>query len=368
VLTALVAIAAAPLVTDGAPDASARVAAASGLPAGSFVPIDLASLRAKPPVALGGAVELCAGEPATNAAIAELARQAKGDVLYVDYEAAASKLATARAMVPCLAEPADAAVIARVELLRGVLAVVQGQPADRAFADAKAIDPHASWDADFGDVGQAAFAAASPAMVPLRVEAPGATALRVDGALVGADATVPRGRHVVQTADPAVTVVVDAADSTVLVVPAAYPADALHGLSAADRWPSATRLLAAALGEGELVYVASDGAVLRATTGRSDWERLDHPVIAENPPPTPARHGHPLSIGGTAALGVGVGAGILGEALFLGANDDRCAATSTEAWRAADARMGTASGVRAGGVALGAAGVALAVVGVAGRW
>lgn len=378
-LLAAVALAAEPVVHDGGGDALARAAAASGRAADAFTAVPYASLRERAATLVGGgAIEVCPSAPqATNAQVQWAVQRADKAVAYGDYGGAATELAAASRLVNCLGEPAELAHVTRLRMLVGVVRAAGGDRAGAvaAFRDARALGAEPAWDDAWPPDARAAFDDAAPgAPIPVRVHAPTATDVRIDGVALasGAAATVRPGTHLVLVRDPtpfAAAVTVDGPAD--LVVPAAFGPELSVAAEPASR-PSLTALLAAAFGEGASVLVVTDAHVWAATAGRTDWIALETRAVATPPPTTPVAEprgrSSPLppalaGVGGAAALA----GGALAWASFSAADaaSERMRAAGSEAafveaeadYERAAARLRATRWIAAGGAVLGGAGL-----------
>jgi hypothetical protein len=320
VLTLMNAALAAPLVHDGDPEAAALAAALrGGVDPTTLEPVSLESLRGRPPVLLAGGQASGCPEGASPAPVAEALSRAEGSLLYGRFEEALSALIQARQAVLCSGEPVSAPALARIELLTGLIAQERGDEttARARYLAALGYDPQIPWPSSYHAERRALFDTA-------RAELPSATTelavrpLQPPATLDGQPLplAVPVGEHVVQVGAVAVHVVLDEAPNR-LVVPSAYPADALAWAGDEQRRAELSALLAATLGEGTEAWVVHGDEVWRGLAGRTDWQAFPAPVApapAPEPEPVPGpprpRWAERLVAGGLVALGgVAVGAG-----------------------------------------------------------
>jgi hypothetical protein len=231
-------------------------------------------------------------------------------LLYAELDRAETLASAAIAWAPC----ADLAAPDLSDLLRiwGIVAVHQEGPAAERFAIARSMFPEMVWDDRFAPRYREAFDAYEAAFeqTELTVFPPGD--LRIDGTQ-STDTTLSAGRHVVTLgSNGAWVTLLDAPDT--LVLPAAYPDDALSWMADETLRPALTELLAVTLGEGERAMVHHDGTVWTGTTGRVDWQALPS-LLPTEAPPLPQAKSRPtgpilaISGGGLALVGIGLAAG-----------------------------------------------------------
>jgi hypothetical protein len=240
--------------------------------------VALDAIRALPPSLLSGAEAAgCVTPP--EADVTELISRIRTAVLFAEREQAAALVAEARAAVLC--RPAPPATLARIELLAGVLAELAGQSeaARERFAVALAYDPEVAWFDALPPERRVQFDAARAAPRPPRAS------LRVYPG--GQSVDVPAGESTVFVGGTGARVWLDPEVPDVLVVPAAYPPDALSDLDPEPRRDDLTRLLTVGIAEGVPAVVVSGDVAWVGTTGRVDWQ-AHRPPVAISPAPEAA--------------------------------------------------------------------------------
>jgi hypothetical protein len=264
-----------PLIYSGDQATASARAVGAGFAEADLEPTQFSELRGGVPVLLaGGVAEVCSTGRATRAKLEQALDDARSAILYGEHEAAAKALDDAAVAVLCAPDVPGAEAAAGL-FLQGVLHHATGdEEASRdAFRLAVAADPALAWDDSFAPKVQEAFEA-------------GATAARAGedvslGLYPGGDAVVLQlGQHIVAAGGVRVRVGLEVAGENTLVVPSAY-ADTLDASEGARG--DLTRLLAAALGEGQAVLVAPTGELWSGTTGRVDWDQ----VVKVTPPEVP---------------------------------------------------------------------------------
>lgn len=266
---------------DEAPDAAQRAAAEDPAFADATV-VPWASVAAGPArVVEGGTSRACAQAPLDNVAIRSRLQDMEAKVAYGEWSDAADLARTIEASLPCLTEPAETADIQRLFTAWGVAAFQLGDrpSAGAAFAAARSAGAdqapanlpaaeRALWDG----------LAAPVANVRLRVVAPTATQVRVDGHTL--DGAVCPGPHLIQ-AGPGHAAWIDVAPGSraTLVFPAAFSSDAPLRLDEEALRADVSALLAATFGEGAAVALVLPDRVWLGAAGRTDWKS----VVAEAP-------------------------------------------------------------------------------------
>lgn len=379
VLSLIVHALASTVITDGdVPDAIGRVAAQDRAFVSAAV-VPWASLRAAPPrIVEGGNVHTCTGAPATAAAFESQVQAATSHIHYGEWEGALVALADAKATLPCLSTVPDAQTLVRLWMLGGVATVQLGDPdAARAhFVIARGIQPDLQWDNTYSPAARAAFdtTPVPQASVRLRIVAPESTDLRIDGHAIGT--AVAPGWHLVQTANPARTYVIDVEPGSraTLVIPDAFGEDALAQSESSDARADLTALFAAAFGEGAPFAVVRRDRMWLGTTGRTDWTAYDAAESGDSSQETKPTRGLRVS---TVLLGAGGGVAAVGGAITGGfwlagngaRNDYRSAPTADDATASKAAFDSAVSGfavsrwVAAGGALVASTGLTLLLLG-----
>jgi len=221
VLLATAAHADVPLLHDGDTHDAVELAVAQGAgPAWELDPLRAAQLLPSDRPGLVGVDSACHRAPTSAAELRTTVTVALARIQRRTWEAAATDLAVARAMLACLAEEADAERAAQVYLMTGVLAVQAERPGDAVVAFDRAarfgpqVDgrPVLSWDSRIASptMGEELLTAATEALhaAPLgslRLAPgvdPGVVSVRIDGHTTPVPATgaidLSAGYHLVQ--------------------------------------------------------------------------------------------------------------------------------------------------------------------------
>lgn len=264
-------------------------------------PIDFQTLRdAAPALRSGLPTETC-GEPVPiDLAAIESA------MLYGELERAEEAASAAVAWAPC----AELSPLELSALMRtwGLVAAHTGGPALQRFTIARTLFPSMAWDERFApryrqdfDLAEAPFADTFLTVLP-------AVEVQIDAQPPPLNLLV--GRHMVSIGSVGAWVeLLDAPDT--LVIPSAFPADALSWMAQEARREELTALFAVTLGEGERAMVHHNGLLWEGTTGGIDWVRLTDPTpVASNDPVPPQRRRSPgvlVAISGGVLTAVGLG-------------------------------------------------------------
>lgn len=308
-----VAAAATPVLHAGDPAAAVEAVSASvGVPPWELRPVSTAELFP----GLGAAV-VGAGQPAgctsgatVNGAVRELVESAAKWEFKQEWGTMRSNLAKADQTLPCLGEPAEASLMARLYSLDGYAAAEIGDTAaaTAAFRRARSSQPDLAWTGPSDSPAAAVFAsvvATAPATGKLAL-GPGfkdQSTLWVDGRLMNVDhgvLTLPEGVHLVQVLQPKPSTWVVAIRPGQPVALVSRPDARDHALDGA--MDEAGRLvIEAAVGHGpgaEAVWVWTGGALWRVT---QSWEATQ--VRPRAAPKPPAQYG-------TSRLLTGLGLGL----------------------------------------------------------
>lgn len=340
-----------------------------------------------------GTVELCDDPVSTDTVRTEL-EAAEADALYLKYAEALVRLDDAVEALRCADTPLDAALAARLHLLRGVALHALGQEEDAAdaFRRAATFQPGVSWDEDLGTDARPLFDAAvsqvleDPGAEVELLQHPGEGMLWLDGDAIRANQLRLRltdGPHIVQFGDPVVSATIELkSNATAQLVLGSI--DSEEGLAwveeeASRREPST--LLAAELGEDRRVYIVHDGVAWRGITGETVFapfrggfgpmgsagfqlsEVGEDGEIEQGTEAQPGAWGM-AALGGAVAITGGV-VGVLQNAAAQQAAADAQAASDQASYLEADqrrsaARTGTWVGVGVGVIGLGMFGTGLA--------
>ena len=271
---------------EGGPAAAISLVAERGqVDPATLSAVSLAELRGRPPVLLaGGHAESCSRPPLTGGVQMAL-DSAEGALLYGRFEEASAGVTNARQAVLCAAEPTSSATIARIELVAGLIAQEQGDEATATarYAAATRYDPSVPWPSTYPSDRRTLFDAARsnppPPETSLTVR-PSVPPPSVDGAPLGGP--LRAGEHIVRSGNVAVRISLDEVPNR-LVIPAAYPPDALSWAGDEARRPELSSLLAATLGEGTEAWIVSGQDAWRAIAGRTDWTAFPSPVARPDP-------------------------------------------------------------------------------------
>lgn len=262
ILAAAGALAADPVLYDtDATEAIARVSADSGRPQWQLRPVRLDLVGEAPRVLGPDQLPAVCPSATTNAQAREAVARAEKHVAYQEWEPALAALDGGARVLPCLGEPLEASLAARLYFLSGVVRHARGEAADEAFALALNSQPGLAWDERLPPTAQPSFvgaraAAASAPVLPVAV-GPGLEAVAsfwVDGrpmAPSGGALSLAPGPHVVQIVEPLVhtlRVEVSAGRPVAIAVPARIAAMPVSALLAspsldailAERFPDAT--------------------------------------------------------------------------------------------------------------------------------
>lgn len=277
-------------------DAVARVAAAEHVPATDVSVLSItANLPAQDWVLVGsGRADVCATTPATLAELRAAIESAETHIAYLQRDEAVTKLDAASQRVPCLNEPLDANLAARLYYLRGVVAHGAGDSpsAEAAFRQAFAFQPSLKWDPNFPPDAVPLFESSSITGKPSPLSlVPAPPAMWIDGHMATGSVDIAPGVHIVQFGEPLITirVVADAGSPLAIVRPKLVPANAASWASEPARREALSAVMAAAFGSGKTVYVDDGSTIWRAVTGPSEWSALAAPaavsVLTDSPEP-----------------------------------------------------------------------------------
>lgn len=353
----------APVVHSGDRAAAvAAVAEAAGVDPATLQPVPFEALRRGPPVlTAGGPAVGCRGASGVDEAL----EKAEGVLLYGRFEEAAARLDEARDAVLCATADTPPATLARIEVFAGLLAEERRAPdlAAARYRTALGFHRQAAWPDSYPPDRRTLFDATAAAFAPeatrLQVR-PGHTVATIEGRPLPDGGEVAVGEHVVRVGAVAARITLDPVPNQ-LVLPGAFPDEALGWADDDERRGDLTALLAAGLGEGTAVWVVADDHVWRGVAGRTDWDGFA-PSAPEPRPEARRRGGLALPVAGVVTTLVGAGLGVGGTALANGAA--RRAATSPEAWEAHQARYRLGVGVLTVGWGLSGVGAAVGAVGV----
>ncbi len=281
-------------------------------------------------------------------------------MLYAELDRAETLASDAMAWAPC----AELSAPELSDLVRiwGIVAVHQDGPGAERFAIGRGMFPEMAWDDRFAPRYREAFDAYEPAFkqTQLTVFPPGD--LLFDGSTPNST-TVTTGRHAVALgSNGAWVALLDAADT--LVIPQAYPDDALSWMADETLRPALTELLAVTLGEGERAMVQHDGTVWMGTTGRVDWQVVSsqiRPPMPSDPIVKRSPTGPIMAISGGLLTVVGIGLAAGGYA--MAASNAEPNLPTTGAVR--DDRYATGKTLSQAGLGIGIAGGVLTGTGIA---
>ncbi len=307
------ALAVTPVLHQGdAAEAIEVVAASTGVPPWELRPVEVGQLFPGGGVLVVGHAQPapCAAAPSTNAAVRELVSAAEKRLVRQEWAEMRERLAAAAAALPCLGEPAEASLAARLFFLDGFAAaeLADVPAAESAFRRARASQPELAWDERLAGAGRAAFDTTATRTSEGRLAlGPGlgdVGTLWVDGRLATLEQGVlvlAEGEHLVQVLQPSVSTyaVRVRPNNPVALVRAPQARDEALGAVSDPRG----RLVVEAAAEGLLgpdveLWVAGNGSLWHV---RPAWEVAQ--VRPRPAAPIPARYG-------TSRVLVGLGAGL----------------------------------------------------------
>ena len=268
-------------------------------------PVPFDTLRAAPPALSSGLPTQSCAEP-SSMDVADI----ESALLYAELDRAEAAVSAAVAWAPCAA--LSAPELSALMRTWGIVAAHTEGPAQERFTIARTMFPGMAWDERFAPRYRQGFDAAQPSATETQL-----TVLPRGDVLIDGQPTTPNlavGMHIVSIGSVGAWVdLLDAPDT--LVLPAAYPDDALSWIADDARRSELTALLAVTLGEGERAMVHHDGVLWEGLTGRVDWtaQTPTTPEQQVDPPPLPPRRGIgpvvAISGGVLAAAGIGLAAG-----------------------------------------------------------
>lgn len=396
VLISAPALAAQPVLHDGESDivVVARVGPLAGVQPTELAPTTLQQEFGDAPVrGLGAEVSSCPGAP--DVARDELLEDARRALAYLELDRADRALALVFADVVCASTPVPPEQVAEAWFVQALVASERGDldAMDAAFRAAHRHDGDLQWDERIAPRQLPRFEAAREDLPPTaRLRTLPVAAFHLEGrpAKRGEDGAVSlaRGRYLLRMGETATWVdLADGADALVVIGPA-LPASTLDGVEAPGRRPDMVTVAEAVFGPGVPFYLTNRTSTW-AVDAEHRWTRLGEgsglPPVAELPrgplvgpvasprpesAPVEQRRGlGPVAVTGLALAGGGaaIAAGSwvwTSSALKAGRADD----VDAVGWEDAHGQYEVA---RAGvylGYGLTGAGVALAGVGIAGRW
>lgn len=298
------------------PEAAVEQASAdAGVPAEGLKPVTLPELfLGRSPLVVGeGEVTLCAVAPMAMTAVAEAAKRAESNVLYVDYTAALEDIDAATKALGCLRERANVEDAARLFFLAGVIAS-ERKDTERAFAafrQAHVFQPGLAWDEDFPPDAKPTFEEAARSAKndpPMRMSIrpiPDDTGITVDGRVIGsaeAGFDLATGEHLVQLVGATITTVrvtVRPGEATLFVPNAVVEADA-YDFAVPERAVVLSSLVATVAGKGTKTYVALPTGTWAGLAGDAGFQQ----IAAHDPAAARKRQKKVLQLaGGALALG-----------------------------------------------------------------
>lgn len=286
-------------------------------------------VNAEPYMVGGEAVMGCLGTPSTQAEILKQIALAEELLKLLEVGRAQSEIDAAARSWRCLSQPAESAVGARLNLVRGVIRYAAGDSAGArvAFSEALQYQPQLEWDTDFGEEPQPLFRQARQerepiasfstvpydAPVSLRVDG---QPVRIEGQPIKGDAqtiAIAPGDHVVQLVEADGTVQnfwrrVGAGEAIQLVIPEQLSDDRLARVDEVSvRADLTTIITASSLAERPAFYVPSRNSSWSFEPQVGQWEQRRQPWTKRN------RQG--LFLSGGASLVIGGGAMIFSSVL-----------------------------------------------------
>ncbi|MCB9743856.1 MAG: hypothetical protein H6741_17550 [Alphaproteobacteria bacterium] len=244
----------------------------------------------------------CAGPPGDNATLLRLVSEAEELRVAMQAEAARAKLDEGLRTWGCMAEPADAALGARLHFLLGIsrFAAQDSEGAAQAFRAALRSAPDMAWDSDFAPDARALFEQVraeppQPRLTLTLVPASAPVGLRVDGrtlALQDGQAELTAGPHLLQLQD-GTPLWGDFQGDAWLVLPAALE-DSLVREVESEAGRLALEGLSLGAGLGDPVLVPSPSATWALSEG--EWTRYRRGPLVRARWPL-------VAVGGAVALG-----------------------------------------------------------------
>ena len=277
------------LHADGDSGAVERAAEASAIEMTELQPLPLPEALVEGlPWLLGkdSEIEVCEGVPVSPAELEAKVSEARSKALYLDFPTASGLLDETHALLPCLAEPLEAASLAYLGFLRGYVAASEGdqQAAIQGFELALAADPDLEWDPDLPDTGRKLLGDLRGAVRTwgqLELH-PGEIPAQLDGTeWDGSLWEVGPGEHLVQVESQAALVSVASGGRGVLVAPELADEDLLGWPGEPERHEALDLVLEEA-GLDDGVLVVDSKAVWRGEQGT--WTELSSkPALSWKP-------------------------------------------------------------------------------------
>ena len=291
-----------PVVYDATRDTAATVVAQvtqrTGLPAEQLEAVPL-SVVLKAPIRAVGAAALrhCTSTPTRMLDVRADMVRAEAALSRADLRGAADQLDLAVAKLACLQELVEPPVAARIFLLRGGLAALEGRPEDATgeLRSALSFSPEVTWEDALPPEGAPLLdaARAEAAALTVRTTPPECSSGPwLDGHALAGGLTTRPGLHLVQSASTAgirsAWMVVGEAE-TVLVQPESYRAPVLPRVADPARQDEVALLVLAALPAAPAVYVAHGGGLWLVVpdADHTDERLLTVEELITPPPPPP---------------------------------------------------------------------------------
>jgi hypothetical protein len=334
----------------------------------AFDPMPLEQLRALAPRVDGGTVRRCSGDPVELAVVLSLAKEAEGDLLYLDYDRALRALDQASASLVCLTGAADRNVLTRIFFLTGYARFALG---DVAGAKASWIrlfqtEPGYAWDPALPPDGTDVFEAtrhehqATLPVIYRVVPMPPRGTLLADGARPPPSGTLAPGVHLLQMIDAGRTATLEVTFSgespATVVWPRLLPPDPLDWMNDVRGQEAFGAAIDATIQATDVIVTSPTDTWRRPAPGRP-FETVDLEAGA--------RRTRWLVLGGSVLATGGA------TLVLVSANQANAAAAlaerthELETYQDAESSYQSAERQRLAGIAIAVGGVAMAGIGIA---
>jgi hypothetical protein len=258
-----------PVVLDGveAAEGLERASFATGRPQDALQAFEVSEIVEEIRVE-GGSVRWCATTPTASVSLGYLLERIDAAVGWGEYDKAEQALGEATALMSCAAA-VSGAELARLHLLRGVVAAGQGREPEalQAFAQARQAEPALAWD-EAWPAGREQFLAAPQTSALAR----GYGQVYLDGMPLGPEGRpISPGLHTLAVGNRAGTLQTDLSPVEILDGTELSGAE----FSAPEVRSPAAGTLAGRFGQGAPVLVVSPRAVWSAPAGDPAWKMVE---------------------------------------------------------------------------------------------
>ncbi len=246
--------------------------------------VSLASLRGGDDVwtSTGVTITHCRGQPTRQADLHTLREAAAGFVAYLQVREARETLERLDAILQCMNEPVDPGLLSELFLLKGYLAMLEGNAsgASPEFEAAVAVQPDLEWNSnynpDFGADLLASIRTASRVEAQLRMVPGGeGSTVTIHGR---SDGRLRRGRNFVQVSTSTTRsfwlTVQDVSDEVLLVIPSMLSSESLADPEDAAVQGTWFDIAATSASAGGVVEVMVGERVYRILPGERDWTEV----------------------------------------------------------------------------------------------